>query len=59
VAVLCHAQNRQEILQAECDPATVHMTVHTLLSHIVNDWEEVEGVGITCQELIGDAIFFM
>jgi hypothetical protein len=35
------------------------MTIRSLLSHIVNDWEAEEGAGITCQELIEDAISFM
>jgi hypothetical protein len=35
------------------------MTIRSLLSRIVNDWESpAEGV-ITAQELIGDAISFM
>jgi hypothetical protein len=59
VAVLVHPLNRREILEADCDPATIHMTIRSLLSRIVNDWESpAEGV-IAAQELIGDAIAFM
>jgi hypothetical protein len=59
VAVLVHPLNRRQILEADFDQATIHMTIRSLLSHIVNDWESrAEGV-ITAQELIGDAISFM
>lgn len=54
MAVMIHPINRQEILECECDPTMVHMTIKGLLSKISPDW--TSGGAICAQELIDDAI---
>ena len=59
VAVLTHPQSRLEILNAELDPASIHMTIRGLTSQICNDWSSPDENSISAQELIDDAITFM
>ena len=58
VALILHPTNREEILEAECDQAMVHMTMLRFAKRLAGDWD-TSGDGIPAQDIIESGIAMM